>query len=118
MANSFVLEGEVLLPSGQPLPATGDLIVQIEDVSRADAPSDVIGEHRQPQVTLRQGASIQFSIEVPASRINEGHLYSVRAQIRASGTAEIAPGDLISTQTHPVFTRGYGTRVQVPVRRI
>jgi uncharacterized lipoprotein YbaY len=118
MASSYVLHGEVLLPTGQPLPESGDLVVVVEDVSRADAASDVVGEHRQPHIALHQGATIPFVIEVPASQIDDRHVYAVRAQIHVSGTAEVSRGDLISTQSHPVLTRGYGTHVQVPLRRI
>jgi putative lipoprotein len=81
--------GEVVLPADTDASATADLVVQVEDVSRADAPSTVIAEHRTRGVSLQSGASIPFSLEVSTERVSEGNRYSVRVHIDVSGSGEV-----------------------------
>lgn len=112
------VQGEIILP-GNDLPAeTADVIVQVEDVSRADAPSVVIAEQRQSGVSLRGGAVLPFVVEVPAERVDERNSYSVRVHVDVSTPGEVNVGDLVSTQSHPVLTRGHGDRVQVNVKLV
>lgn len=113
-----VVLGSVVIPDDITEPLTGTMIVVVEDVSRADAPSEVVGEHRQAGVTLEAGAALPFMIEVPANRINERRSYSVRAHIDVSGSGEIDKGDLISTQSYPVLTRGRGIEARIEVHRV
>ncbi len=112
------VRGEIILPSAN-LPAEiADLIVQVEDVSRADAPSVVIAEQRQSGVSLRGGAVVSFVVEVLAELVDEHHDYSVRVHIDVSGSGEVNVGDLVSTQSYPVLTRGHGNEARIYVRRV
>ena len=112
------VRGEIVLPSTD-LPAeTADLVVQVEDVSRADAPSIVIAEQRRSGVSLRGGAVLPFAVKVPAELIDERHRYSVRVHTDVSGSGEVEVGDLVSTQSYPVLTHGYGNEVRVDVKRV
>ena len=112
-----LVRGEILLPTGAPADAVGDVIVQVEDVSRADAPSMVVGEHRLSGVALR-GQPLPFSVEVPAHLVDPRHTYSVRVHVDMTGSGTVEVGDFVSTQSHPVLTRGYGEEAQVPVKRV
>jgi putative lipoprotein len=113
-----IVKGEVLLPAGALPAGHANLIVQVEDVSRADAPSQIVGEHRQTGIVLRQGGALPFTIKIPSELIDENHSYSVRAHIDVSGSGDVTKGDLVSTQAHPVLSRGYGTTVRVPVKSV
>lgn len=113
-----VVRGEVALPATGLAADTADLIVQVEDVSRADAPSIVIAEQRQPGVSLRAGALLPFEVEVPADRIDEQRSYTVRVHVNLSKTGEVEVGDFVSTQSYPVLTRGYGSQVRVDAKRV
>jgi putative lipoprotein len=112
------IRGVIILPNDDLSAETADLIVQVEDVSRADAPSVVIGEQRQSGVSLRAGAVLPFAIEVPAGLIDERHSYSVRVHINVSGSGEVDVGDLVSTQSYPVLTRGHGNEPRIKVTRV
>ena len=115
---THVVRGEITLPSAD-LPAeTADVIVQVEDVSRADAPSLVIGEQRQSGVSLRPGAVLPFAVEIPAEIVDERRNYAVSVHIDLSGSGQVEVGDLVSTQTYPVLTRGYGNEVWIKVTRV
>ncbi len=82
------------------LPPGHTLTVRIEDVSRADAPSRVISEARQPLDGRAPPYAVTLS--VPNDRIDSRMEYAARAEIRdASGALRF------TTDTrHSVLTRG------------
>jgi putative lipoprotein len=69
------------------LPAGAVFEASIEDVSRADAPSMVIGSSRLE--SLGQ-VPIRFSIDYEPARIEPNHRYAVRARIMAGENALFA----------------------------
>lgn len=111
------VRGKIVLPAGTP-DAKGNVLVQVEDVSRADAPSEVVGETLRKGVTLRGGAELPFAVKVPSGKVDDGRSYAVRVHVDLSGTGEVEVGDLVSTQSHPVLTRGFPDTVVVPVRKV
>ena len=112
------VRGEVVLPNTELPNQTADVIVQVEDVSRADAPSIVVAEQRMSGVPVRAGQVLPFSVEIPAEHVDPKHSYSVRAHVDMSGSGEVEVGDLISTKSYPVLTHGYGNEAQVNVKKI
>jgi uncharacterized lipoprotein YbaY/heat shock protein HslJ len=64
------------------LPPGAKLEVTLEDVSRADAPADVIG---RAEVEAAKAPPYAFSLPYDPARINASHRYSVRARITADG---------------------------------
>ena len=82
------------------LPPGHTLTVRIEDVSRADAPSRVIAEARQPLDGRAPPYAVTLS--APNDRIDSRMEYAARAEIRdASGALRF------TTDTrHSVLTRG------------
>ncbi|MGH8587077.1 MAG: YbaY family lipoprotein [Gammaproteobacteria bacterium] len=112
------VRGEIVLPTSE-LPAKPvDVVIQVEDVSRADAPSTVISQQRQEGVSLRPGGVLPFAVEVPADLVDERRSYSLRVHIDVSGSGEVETGDLVSTESYPVLTRGHGTQSRVRVKRV
>src|SRR5216117_3918132 len=103
MGTKHIVRGEIVLPTVDLPGKSADVAVYVEDVSRADAPALVIGEHRQNRVPLSAGSVLPFSIEIPAELVNERSNYSVRAHIDLSGSGEVKIGDLVSTETYPVL---------------
>lgn len=92
------------------LPPGAVATARLEDVSRADAPATVVGEH---VVQPTGQVPIRFSIPYDPERIDERHTYAVRATITAGGRL------LWTTDTHhPVLTRGHGDRVDLMLRRV
>lgn len=112
------VHGEVVLPGTGRFAPSARLIVVVEDVSRADAPSIEIGRQVTPTVPLVTGRPLLFAVEVPAHLIEPGHRYAVRAHLDTTKSGDVTVGDLVSTQSHPVLTLGAGERVTVPVRLV
>jgi putative lipoprotein len=98
------VEGEIVLPNAELPDEAAEFVVQVEDVSRADAPSTVVGEQRVRDVQLTPGGRLRFHVEVPASRVDPRLNYSLRAHVDVSGTGEVESGDLLTTQSYPVLT--------------
>lgn len=111
-ARSARVRGRVVLPPDSPA-GTATLHVLVEDVSRSDAAALVVGRIDMPGVALAAGASIDFTVSVPAFQPT-GH-YSVRAHVDRSGSGLIEPGDQVSTQSYPVLSHGHGAEVDVRV---
>ena len=118
MRATRTVRGEIVLPEGVPADEPAYIRVQVEDVSRADAPSEVIGEWRRDVDRLGDLRFVPFEVTVPTERIDERRLYSVRAHVAFRATGEIADGDFLSMQSYPVLTRGYGHDARVQVRRV
>jgi hypothetical protein len=102
-------------PEGlQALPANARAWVTVEDVTRADESAVVLAESivddldaaRAPRAVVEVG---EFDPEADLS---------VRVRVAGAGRVgrDVEVGDLVSTQSHPVLTRGHGDAVVVPVR--
>jgi putative lipoprotein len=111
------VSGQVTLPADVPAEAA-EVVVQVEDVSRADAPSLVVAEHRMQHVHLAGAGVLPFEVAVPAHLIDERMSYSVRVHVDVSGSGQVEIGDLITTQTYPVLTHGFPDRVEVSLHRV
>ena len=85
------------------LPPDAVMTTRIEDVSKADAPAEVIGE----QVIQTQGKQvpIPFEVSYDASQIQENHSYGLRVRIE-DGTGKLL---FINDTNVPVITRGNPT---------
>ncbi|MGK9169060.1 YbaY family lipoprotein [Inquilinus limosus] len=90
------------------LPADAELIVQLLDVSLADAPSTVIAEQRIAPVRV----PVSFTLSYDPARIDQSHLYAVSARVERGGQL------LFVTDTrHPVLTQGGGSNVEITMVR-
>ncbi len=107
---------EVVAPPLGSTVEAAEVVAQVEDVSRADAPSQVIAEERHKDVKVEPGAVIPLEIEVPAELVDEGASYSIRVHVDVGGTGEVEMGDLVSTTSNPVLTRGHGDEARVDVK--
>jgi len=116
-AGSRTVRGEIALPEGEPGERAACVLIQVEDVSRLDAPSVVVGEQRIDDVAL-DGGNVPFEVEVPAGLIDDRAMYSLRVHVDVSGSGEVEHGDLITTQSYPVLTRDNPDAATVKVQRI
>ena len=80
-----------------------------EDVSKADAPAEVIGQAR---IERPGNPPIRFEITYDPARIIPSHRYSVRARILVDGKLFF-----ITDQHYPVLTGGHGNEVALLLRR-
>lgn len=88
------------------LPPGHVLTVRVEDVSRADAPAEVLAETRQP---LEGGPPYTVRLSVPNAGIDARHTYAARAEIR-----DPAGALRFTTDTrHAVLTQGAPNRADI-----
>ena len=91
----------ILLPPGHVLS------VRVEDVSRADAPAEVLAEHRE--TLAGRAPPYQATLGFPRSQIDPRHTYAVRAEIRDSAGAL-----RFTTDTrHAVLTQGAPAEAEI-----
>lgn len=91
--------------------------VLVEDVTLADARATVVAETTiRLEHPLAAGQALPFALDVPVEGDAQG--LNVRAHVDFSGDGTIASGDRVSTQAHPVLTRGAPDSVEVVVERI
>lgn len=86
------------------LPPDAVLQVRLEDVSRQDAPAELIAECTLP--TQGRQVPLPFRLEYDDAEIDPSHRYHVRASLTSAGTL------LFATESpHPVITAGAPTEV-------
>ncbi|SNS23381.1 YbaY family lipoprotein [Tropicimonas sediminicola] len=87
------------------LPPSAEVVISFQDVSRADAPAEVLATYRIPE----PGAPpYRFAFAYDPARIDPAHSYTVMARV--------IEGDrllMITDTAYPVLTRGGGTDVEM-----
>jgi len=124
MADGGIYEFEPLMTEGQQsgkisgtatyrermaLPPRAVFEATLEDTSRADTPSEVIG---RVEVERPFNPPIPFEISYDVTKIQEGHAYAVRARITSGEQLMFT-----TTQNYPVLTRGNGNEVTLMLQR-
>jgi predicted amidohydrolase YtcJ len=93
------------------LPPNATLIVKLEDISRADAPSVVISEKK---IDLKgQQVPISFTLTYDPQKIDPRFRYSVRAQIFVEDQLMWT-----STQSYPVITQNNPKEVEIQLEQV
>jgi putative lipoprotein len=112
-SNEAAVTGTVTYLQRIALPPGAVVTVQIQDVSKADAPAEVIGE----QVIKTEGKQvpIPFAVSYDPAKIQENHRYSLQARIE-DGAGKLL---FINDTSIPVITSGNPTQdievIVVPV---
>jgi putative lipoprotein len=101
-AQSTAVTGTVTYLQRSALPPDAVVIVKLVDISKADAPAEVISEQTIPT----EGKQVPFPYSLPydPAKIVESNSYAVQARIESGGALLF-----ISTSVIPVITRGNPT---------
>lgn len=91
------------------LPSAAVFEATLEDVSKADAPAEVIGRTRIEQPG---NSPVHFEIPYDSTRIDASHHYVVRGRILVDGQLFFT-----SDQPNPVLTAGHGNEAKLLLRR-
>ncbi|WP_094506875.1 META domain-containing protein [Brucella thiophenivorans] len=83
IAAEKTISGKAIYRERIALPPEAHLIVQLVDVSLADAPSKIIGETR---IEAPQGSPIPFAISFDTDKVEPQHTYALQARIAAGDT--------------------------------
>jgi uncharacterized lipoprotein YbaY/membrane-bound inhibitor of C-type lysozyme len=108
--NEAAITGTVTYMQRMALPPNAIILVQLLDVSLADAPSKVIAE--QSYTLGQRQVPVPFSLSYDSSKIDEKHSYSVSARITLDGTLRF-----ISDKSYPVITRGNPSTVDLMLKQ-
>lgn len=92
------------------LPPDAIFEATLQDVSRADAPAQVLGTARLEKPGQ---PPFRFSISYDAAKIEQNRSYAVRATITVAGKLMFT-----TDQSYPVLTRGKGSDVSMTMRRV
>jgi copper homeostasis protein (lipoprotein) len=92
------------------LPPNAVFEARVEDVSRADAPSVVLGRTR---IENPGSPPIAFSIDVDPARVDARGRYSVRATVSVDGRLTMT-----TDRVAPVLTQGHGREVSLMLRAV
>lgn len=103
--------GTVDLRERSPLPASAVLVVDLQDTSRADTPSQVVSQ----QAVKIEGLQppYKFLLPVEPGKINPSAQYTVRARITHGNDAIF-----VSDTAYPVLTRGAGQTADLMLVRV
>lgn len=103
------IEGSVWYRERIALPPNAEIKVTLEDVARADAPSELIATTR---LVPQGGPPYAFSVQYDPARLHDRGRYALRARIESDGRLLF-----ISTEHIPAFEREPGP-VQILVSRV
>lgn len=107
------ITGDILLPLNSPTGTASVVLVEVRDVSAADAPSVVVAQQRLIGIALYPGGHIPFQLQ--ATEVAPNRSLSLRVHISLDGSAQAKPGDLLSTSRYTVPNRGAQASMEVPV---
>jgi putative lipoprotein len=88
------------------LPPTAVIVVQLQDVSKADAPAHVVAEEK---ITLGEHqVPVKFSIKFDPSKIEQKNRYAIGALILDNGRLRF-----VNEKSYPVLTQGNPNHVDL-----
>ncbi len=98
------------------LPPDARARVTLEDSTRADAASVVVASTELTDLDVTRPATAELEVDdVDPSASLLVRVHVAPGDRRALG---VEVGDLVTTQAHPVLTRGHGTSVVVPLTKV
>lgn len=110
------IAGEIVIPADCSSINGAAVLIEIRDVSRADALSTVVAQSRLNDVNIEPNGRIPFSLSVP--EVSDAKSLNFRIHISCTGGNDIKSGDLLTTSSCPVPSRGSSGHVSVSVKRI
>lgn len=110
------ISGDIVIPANCPLMTGASVLIEVRDVSRADALSTVVAHMQLTGVNLQPNESIPFSLSVP--EVENTRSLDLRIHISLSGIGLIRPGDLLTTASHPLPNQGTPEHMLITVTLI
>lgn len=118
MDSPTIIKGEIKF-EGHALPFTdATLRVYLENVSLADASSDVVASYERRKVNYPGSNRTTLSFEIAVNELDENESYAIRVHVDLKGDGSVSKGDFISMQSYPVATFGYPNEISVLVKQV
>lgn len=116
---TWPVRGRIALPPEIQRARARSVVVQVQDVSRMDAPSTVVAEQRMDDVDLEESGEVPFEVEVPAGLVDRRKRYAMRVHVDLTGTGDVTKGDYVSTASYEVLRSPEDDReLLITVRRV
>ncbi len=107
-----LVRGQVIIGGFTPILTDASVHIRLEETSFADAAATILAEMVVPHVRSAPGADTVVTFELcpapGAPGVDVRSDYSVRVWVDRDGDGRPGPGDLYSSERHPVLTRGFG----------
>jgi putative lipoprotein len=98
------IQGDIFLPHDLSPVHARLVLIELRDVTLADAPSTVISLHQLKNQTLIPNGRVHFSFDAPET--DASRMLSLRVHVDLNGRGSIGPGDLLTTEAYPVPSAG------------
>ena len=108
------LHGQIELPTNTPRRRADLAVIEVRDISLADAPSRLVAQQRLSDLELEPGGTIPFTIEIPETAPQQSLCINVHISIH--GESQVQTGDLLTTMIHPIPSRGLLAHQRVAVK--
>ena len=114
--NDCLARGSVIVNDDVTHVGNATVYVRLEDVSRADAPSQIIAQQVLSGAAFGPGAPLRF--EIRGALPGGSRDCRLRVHVDVDGDGQISPGDLVSTQSYTVTPMTAQQDVQIRVQRV
>lgn len=91
--------------------------VRLEDVSRADAPAEILTEQVIRDISYEPADPTEVQFALRGRRPDDRRHYSVRVHVDLNSDGDVEPGDYVSTESYPIAC-GRARDLTVRVRRV
>lgn len=105
-----------MLPENTPKTKQARVLIEVRDVSMADAPSTIVAHEYIDKVALGPDREIPFQLSVPEVAPNRSLALRVHIDIARKG--QVSAGDLLTTAHIPIAATGTQATLKVPVTLI
>lgn len=112
------VRGRIALPPDIQRERARSVVVQVQDVSRMDAPSTVVAEQRIEDVVLEESGEVPFEVDVPVGLVDRRKHYAMRVHVDVTGTGDVTKGDYVSTASYQVLSGPDDDDLLITVRRV
>lgn len=110
-AEMLTLSGTAAYRERIAMPADAVLTVQLQDISRADAPAQVVSQIQQ--TFGERQVPLPYRMQVPRTAIDPRMRYALRATVRVNGELRFA-----TTQVYPVLTQSAASSASQPLNLV
>ena len=113
-----LVESNLIFPQSTRIFSKAVAYVRLEEVSRADAPSNIVAEQVIRKISNKIADKNRLEVNLYGPNINRRLDYAVNVHIDSDGNGKINRGDYINTESYPVLTFGRSNRVSVRLKLI
>lgn len=114
-----VLRGVVQLPEGDHPDREVTVLLQLQEVSRADAAADVVATERHTATLPTAGAgTLPFELTYDETALDVRGTYLIRCHIDTTGSGSVDRGDYLSTTFQPLPTPLDDRPMVIQVQRV